>query len=382
MLKLADDLVAYNHKKADLIVKIVAQLLQSCLKEDELVNKQKDLLTKAFDFVVDLLLKAYSQQNQSMVHDDNDASIEVDEEQPAADLTSEQANGVEILLSIIQKLDKKPGSMKELFLKLKKQDADQYWKISAIVKKSNNLFFTRILKDIQKQGFFGQNKNLTIVQNIKRTSNVPAASNFTWHRPNIEGAVSHYNFRKLEQAKKEGKKEEAQTTLGKDRGSNLETEIRVPNTPLGTYNDPESQEQLQLLKPPSPPKSMAHGYVKILSQNKDKTVEEEKSSLNNEILRHAQPVTSVLNFAEDQEAESLKDNKQASRTILEETVIAIAPWNIEELVLTDTVNQEFNQLHDKEAPDFLNITDNYSKGRSTTTRSGSPKQMGLKTKKF
>jgi hypothetical protein len=131
---------------------------------------------------------------------------------------------------------------------------------------------------------------------------------------------------------------------------------------------------------------MAHGYVKILSQNKEKTVEEEKSSLNNEILRQAQPVTSVLNFADDHEPdedpETLRDNKQTSRTILEETIIVQAPWNIEELVLTDAVNEEYKHLKEKEATDSLNITDNYSKGRSTTTRSGSPKQIGRKTKKF
>lgn len=80
LLKLADDLVAINHKKTDQIVKVIAVLLQNCLKEDELVNKQKDLLPKAFDFVVELLLKAYAQQSQSMVNEDNDASIDVDEE--------------------------------------------------------------------------------------------------------------------------------------------------------------------------------------------------------------------------------------------------------------------------------------------------------------
>lgn len=92
------------------------------------------------------------------------------------------------------------GSTKDLFIKLKKQDADQYWRISAIVKRSSNLFITRILKDIQKQGFFGQNKSLTIVQNVKRSSNLSSnvTGNFTWHKPNIEGAVSHYNYRRLE----------------------------------------------------------------------------------------------------------------------------------------------------------------------------------------
>lgn len=90
----------------------------------------------------------------------------------------------------------------------------------------------------------------------------------------------------------------------------------------------------------------------------------------------------MLNFAEDQEPDSLKDPKQTSRTILEETMIAHAPWNIEEAVMTDTVNEENKLLNDKEATDLFNFNDNHSKGRSTTTGSGSPKQQGRKTKKF
>lgn len=73
---------------------------------------------------------------------------------------------------------------------------------------------------------------------------------------------------------------------------------KIPQTPLGTYDNSESNEQLHLVKH-SPPKSVANGYVKILSQNKDKTNMEEKSSINNDILNKAQPVTSVLNFVED-----------------------------------------------------------------------------------
>lgn len=64
--------------------------------------------------------------------------------------------------------------------------------------------------------------------------------------------------------------------------------------------------------------------------------------------------------------------KTTSKSILDDTVIVKAPWNIAEVPLNDTVNDKYKEKEE----DIFNGTDRYSKGRSTTTRSGSPKQLG------
>lgn len=243
-----------------------------------------------------------------------------------------------------------------MFIKLKSKDADQFRKLSAIVRQSNNHFLNRFVKELFKQGYLVG--NTTLPRNLAKNNHQLLQNTFNWTKPNVTGATSIYNFRKRDSENRVQKKQKQQIKN--------KWQIKEETQQSVAARDKKEYDALSCHKV-SPPKSQAPGIKTGIfpKHGQEKQADgEEKSSINNEILREAQPVTSVLNFYENDESagrghgEVCPSSKLLVASQLDETMIAQAPTLIQEHILTDLPGDE--QVVDEPS--------SRSKGKSATTQ--------------